>query len=155
MPRNWGAIRASSVASLRRSASIAPQFLSMMTVLTDTSSPELQYSTSIYILKYYSLLSPLTSLCWRHRRKNKGKSLDYRIKIFKRKTIWEIIFRFELGVCLSIMAIRIWKKISNDAKYFFQPFLSFCQLRKPWGVVANSNKKGVEIDISFALTWQD
>ena len=58
MPRNWGAIRASSVASLRRSASIAPQFLSMMTVLTDTSSPELQYSTNtrhFYMCKVASI----------------------------------------------------------------------------------------------------
>jgi hypothetical protein len=42
-------MRASSVASLRSSASIAPQILSMMTVLTNTSSPELQYSTNIKV----------------------------------------------------------------------------------------------------------
>ena len=35
---DWGALGASSVASLRRSASSATQFLRMMTVLTDTSS---------------------------------------------------------------------------------------------------------------------
>ena len=42
--QNWGAILASSIASLRRSASIARQFLRMMTVFTDTSSPELMHS---------------------------------------------------------------------------------------------------------------
>ena len=52
---NYSTILPSSVASLRRSASIAPQFLSMMTVLTDTSSPELQYSTIIVLKSEYNL----------------------------------------------------------------------------------------------------
>ena len=56
IPQNWGAIPSTNnvntvVASLRRSASIAPQFRGMMTVLTDTSSPELQYSLITHLYK--------------------------------------------------------------------------------------------------------
>ena len=55
IPLNCGAILTSSVASLRRSASIAPQFLRMMTVFTDTSSPELTHSL-MTPHKYYIII---------------------------------------------------------------------------------------------------
>ena len=49
MLRNWGAILADLRSEATEEACIAPQFWGMMTVLTDTSSPELQYSTNISI----------------------------------------------------------------------------------------------------------
>ena len=44
IPQNWGAIPSSV---LRTSEDIVPQFLRMMTALTDTSSPELPHSLNV------------------------------------------------------------------------------------------------------------
>ena len=44
MLRNWGAILADLRSEATEEARIAPPFLGMMTVLTDTSDPELLYS---------------------------------------------------------------------------------------------------------------
>ena len=44
MLRNWGAILADLRSEATEEARIAPQFRGMMTVLTDTSDPELLYS---------------------------------------------------------------------------------------------------------------